>query len=83
MKRWLGSRVSHTAKGYSDLDVAVVGIGPLESDTLRRVKEAFAESDLPIRVDVIDWGAVSESFRKVIDRQFEVIQSCPQVSRTR
>ena len=72
--RAFGSRVTPAAKDYSDLDLAVVGASPLDSDTLRLLQEAFEESDLPIRVDVLDWSAISESFRKVIDTQFEVIQ---------
>ena len=45
--RAFGSRVNGTTKSYSDLDLAVVGSGRLADDTLRRLKEAFEESDLP------------------------------------
>ena len=34
---------------------------------------AFAESDLPYRVDVLDYHAVSESFREIIDNGNERI----------
>ncbi len=72
--RAFGSRVNWTAKNYSDLDLAVVGSGTLSDDTLRRLKEAFQESDLPFRVDVLDWRTVSLEFQKVIEKQYEVIQ---------
>ncbi|HUU02211.1 MAG TPA: nucleotidyltransferase domain-containing protein [Myxococcota bacterium] len=72
--RVFGSRVTRKAKKYSDLDLAVVGDGTLDSDTLRLLKEAFEESDLPFRVDVLDWHGISSSFRKVIEKKFEVIQ---------
>ena len=72
--RAFGSRVNGIAKNYSDLDLAVVGSRPLSDDTLRRLKEAFEESDLPFRVDVLDWHATSPEFQKVIERQSEVIQ---------
>ncbi len=72
--RVFGSRVTRKAKKYSDLDLAVVGDGTLDSDTLRLLKEAFEESDLPFRVDVLDWHGISASFRKVIEKKFEVIQ---------
>lgn len=72
--RAFGSRVTWTAKDHSDLDLAVVGAGTLDADTLRLLKEAFEESDLPFRVDVIDWHAISENFRKVVEKKFEVIQ---------
>ena len=63
--RAFGSRATWTAKDYSDLDLAVVGEGLLDWRTLDRLKEAFEESDLPMRVDVLDWHAISDSFRKV------------------
>ncbi|MGO9269114.1 MAG: nucleotidyltransferase family protein [Terriglobia bacterium] len=71
--RAFGSRVNGSVKNYSDLDLAVVGSAKLSDDTLRRLKEAFEESDLPFRVDVLDWHATSSSFQKVIEEQYEVV----------
>lgn len=34
---------------------------------LADLREAFEESELPIRVDVIDWSTCSEEFKKLID----------------
>ena len=70
--RAFGSRATWTAKDYSDLDLAVVGEGPLDWRTLDRLKETFEESDLPMRVDVLDWHAISDSFRGVIERDYVV-----------
>jgi uncharacterized protein len=72
--RAFGSRVTGTAKDYSDLDLALIGPGPLSMDTMRRIREAFEECDLPIRVDVLDWHSISPGFRKVIEAGFEVLQ---------
>ena len=72
--RAFGSRVNGTTKPYSDLDLAVVASGRLSGDTLRHLREAFEESDLPFRVDVLDWGTVSPEFQRVIERKYEVIQ---------
>ena len=72
--RAFGSRAAWTAKDYSDLDLAVVGAGPLDWRTLGRLREAFEESSLPMRVDVLDWHAISESFRKVIEQDYAVLQ---------
>ena len=72
--RAFGSRVAWTAKDFSDLDLAVVGVGPLDWRNLARLKEAFEESRLPMRVDVLDWHAISECFRKVIERDYVVVQ---------
>ena len=72
--RAFGSRATWTAKDYSDLDLAIAGEKPLDRGTLGRIKEAFEESDLPMRVDVLDWHAISERFRDVIEQGCVVIQ---------
>ncbi len=72
--RAFGSRATWTAKDYSDLDMAIVGEGSLDRRTLGRLKEAFEESSLPMRVDVLDWHATSKSFREVIERDYVVVQ---------
>ncbi len=72
--RAFGSRATWTAKDYSDLDLAVVCDRALGLDALSRLKEAFEESDLSFRVDVLDWHAISASFQKVIEKKYEVVQ---------
>jgi predicted nucleotidyltransferase len=49
-----GSRVRGKAKPHSDLDLAVRGDGILDFARLGHLEEAFEESDLPMRVDVVD-----------------------------
>jgi type I restriction enzyme S subunit len=77
--RAYGSRVKWTAEDYSDLDLAVVGSEPLSLRQLHQLKETFAESDLPIRVDVVDWQSLSDGFKKVIEEKYEVIQKAEPV----
>ena len=72
--RAYGSRVTWTAKDYSDLDLAVVGSEPFNLRRMRQLKEAFEESDLPIRVDVVDWHTLSDGFKKKITEEYEVIK---------
>jgi type I restriction enzyme S subunit len=72
--RAFGSRVAGTVKSYSDLDLAIIGSDALDPDRLRLLQEAFEESDLPFRVDVLDWNRISSSFRDVIAKGFEVLQ---------
>ena len=72
--RAFGSRVTWMAKDYSDLDLVVVGERALDLDALSRLKEAFEESDLPFRVDVLDWHAIGPAFQKVIEKKYEVVQ---------
>ena len=77
--RAFGSRVKWTAKDYSDLDLAVVGSKPLTLRQGRQLAEAFEESDLPIRVDVLDWHTISEKFKRIIAEEYEVIQGAEPV----
>ena len=72
--RAFGSRATWTAKDYSDLDLAIVGDGPLDRRTLGRLKEAFEASTLPMQVDVLDWHTVTAGFREVIESQCVVIR---------
>ena len=72
--RAFGSRVTWTAKDYSDLDLAMVGVSALDWGTLGQLKEAFEQSDLPMRVDVLDWHTITDSFRKVIEQDYVVVQ---------
>ena len=69
-----GSRVTGTAKPYSDLDLALITHQPLSLEKTAILKEAFDESDLPIRIDVVDWAATSKPFRKIIERDKVVVQ---------
>ena len=72
--RAFGSRASWTSSDYSDLDLAIVGEGELHWRTLARLNEAFEESRLPMQVDVLDWHAISEDFRKLVEREYVVVK---------
>ena len=38
------------------------------------LKEAFDESVLSIRIDIVDWAATSEPFRNIIEQDKVVVQ---------
>lgn len=63
-----GSRATWTAKEYSDLDLAVLGDEPLPLEITSALTERFSESDLPFKVDLVDWATTNPSFRKIIRR---------------
>ena len=66
-KAWVfGSRAAGRARPYSDLDLAVDAGRPLTLDELAILSEHFTESDLPYRVDLIDWHSVDDRFRQLI-----------------
>lgn len=72
--RAFGSRVAGPAKKFSDLDLAVMGETPVLSSVLADLEEDFRESDLPFKVDVVEWASTKESFRKIIEREYVVVQ---------
>ena len=66
-KVWIfGSRATGRARRYSDLDLAIDAGRCLTLDEIARLAEAFRESDLPYTVDLIDWQAIDDRFRRSI-----------------
>ncbi len=68
-------RATGHAKPHSDLDLAIVGEEPLGFDVMARLAEAFSESDLPWRVDLLDWATTGEAFRRIVERDKIVLQA--------
>lgn len=71
--RVFGSRVNGSAKPYSDLDIAIKCNEKIDRKIFNGLKEALQESTLPIRVDILDWSSISEEFREVIEKGYEVL----------
>ena len=61
-----GSRVAWKARETSDLDLALMTDEPLGIDRTAGLRAAFTDSDLPFRVDIVDWATTSENFRRRI-----------------
>ncbi|MBI2058581.1 MAG: nucleotidyltransferase domain-containing protein [Nitrospirae bacterium] len=72
--RAFGSRVADGADDRSDLDLAIVGSGRVPERTLALICADFEDSDLPFRVDVLDWEGISPEFRSVIGERFEILK---------
>lgn len=70
-----GSRAKGNAKDYSDLDLAILGEQPLGLAVSAALADDFSESDLPWKVDVVDWATTSASFRKIIAQDKVLVQS--------
>ncbi len=73
--RAFGSRVDGRAKPHSDLDLVVMTASPLAPSRLADLTDAFSDSDLPFRVDVLDWASITEDFRRIIERENVVVQT--------
>ena len=77
MEVWAyGSRVTGDGHVASDLDLVLRNPQNLREETaaLDDLKEAFTESNLPIRVDVMDWARIPASFHSEIERVHVVVQ---------
>ncbi len=70
-----GSRVTGSGHAASDLDLVLRNPQNLQEETaaLSGLKEAFSESNLPIRVDIMDWARIPASFHREIERAHVVV----------
>ena len=69
-----GSRVRGDFRKYSDLDLLVIGTDKLSINQWGELVEAFQESDLPFRVDIVDGHTISEEFLKGILKNYLVLK---------
>lgn len=69
-----GSRVTGTAKPWSDLDILLKGPQALPLVRFGEILEAFQESELPFRVDLVDWYRAGSGFRTIIESQLVVLK---------
>lgn len=73
-----GSRVhGRRLKPFSDLDLAVLVPGGVDPGRLARLREAFSESDLPFRTDVMDLAWATPGVRAAIEAEHEVLMPLP------
>lgn len=72
-----GSRVNGNGHDASDLDLVVRQPGNLKQETpeVGEMREALSESNLPIRVDVVDWARIPASFQREIEQAYVVVQT--------
>lgn len=71
-----GSRVSGDCHDASDLDLVLRNPDNLQQESAggSALKAACSDSNLPIRVDVMDWARIPDSFRREIERVHVVLQ---------
>lgn len=68
-----GSRVTGQVKRYSDLDLMICGDQPTPLSVTASIQDDLLESDLPYRVDLVDWATASERFRGIVQQNYIVI----------
>ncbi len=70
-----GSRVQGQAKVHSDLDLVIMTDRPLALDVVAALADDFAESDLPWKVDIVDWATTDSVFRTIIEHDRILVQT--------
>ena len=69
-----GSRVNGNKKEFSDLDIVILGEKPLAQEKEADLHNAFINSDLPFKIDIIIWSRTSDKFKSIINQSHKVIQ---------
>ncbi len=67
-----GSRVRWTSRPDSDLDLVAFSV-PEQKSAIAALKEAFEESSLPFRVDLLVWDEVPDNFQQTILKEYVVL----------
>lgn len=69
-----GSRAKGTTKQFADLDLVIFTTTPLPLSTLATLRDAFSESSLPFRVDIVDAAGTSKEFLAAITDDMITLQ---------
>lgn len=66
-----GSRAEHTTHEASHLNLVIRNTGQLDvpQQNLHRLRDALAESPIPILVEVFDWARIPDDIRREIQRR--------------
>lgn len=70
-----GSRATGRARPFSDLDLVIVDNTPLSFAQKADLVEAFDQSDLPFKVDIVDWARTDETFKEIIRKTKIVLRA--------
>ena len=69
-----GSRARGDAKRFSDLDLALKAVDLLDPGIMARLADAFEESNLPWRVDLVDYHALTPAFLAAVQPDLTPLQ---------
>jgi uncharacterized protein len=73
---WLfGSRATKNCKPYSDIDLVIITKDPLPDLKIAELNSFMTESDIPYKIDLLDWSTLTPSFQKIILKNYEIIQT--------
>lgn len=73
-----GSRIKGSSRPTSDLDLAFLCDKKTAKKGLPRLSEALRESDLPFKVQILDYNRLPENMKENIRQQYVVLCKPPQ-----
>lgn len=53
----------------------MVGKEKIKRQILIRLKEEFENSNLPFRIDLLDWHRISDFFKEIIEKEYVILQN--------
>jgi predicted nucleotidyltransferase len=59
-----GSRARGQGSPFSDVDIGIIPFGELEDKELAILRERIEDSNIPYKVEVVNFSEVSEDFKK-------------------
>ena len=62
-----GSRAKGTHKKFSDIDICLKAPQAIPRKVIALLKARCSESNLPYKVDILDYHDLDESFRAIVD----------------
>ncbi len=68
---FFGSRFAGNYKPHSDLDLCIQAKTPLDVATWAKLNLDLTESDLPFKVDLIDWNRIDTDFHQNISNNYQ------------
>lgn len=66
-----GSRTTNKYKRYSDVDIGILGNKPI-GNAYYKIINKIEESDIPYKVDIVDFALVDEKFKEIALKEIEV-----------
>lgn len=64
-----GSRATNTNVKFSDIDLGLISAKKIGYNTVLKIEEELENSNIPYRVDVVDFSKVSDKFKEVASKK--------------
>ncbi len=67
-----GSRARKSNYFFSDVDIGLIPYGKINEKKLTLIKEKIEDSNIPYKVEIINFNNVSEKFKKEALKEIEI-----------